>query len=182
MNLQNPRRARVKREAEEEGGAGAERLASRRPRACPRSRGQLGHLPAACRSGNYQESQERAVRQIWTTVGTAIKIVRAAHDHIQPACRGCLPFSGLLMVLDGDPQAVHGIAAGPAARDVVCHGRHAVARIHRQARTRREAGCGVAGCWAVCRRVRRFSNSVIRRSWAVAIWSVRSRSRSKSAR
>jgi hypothetical protein len=29
------------------------------------------------RSGNYQESQERAVRQIWTTVGTAIKIVRA---------------------------------------------------------------------------------------------------------
>ena len=35
------------------------------------------------RSGNYQESQERAVRQIWTTVGTAIKIVRAA-DHIQP--------------------------------------------------------------------------------------------------
>ena len=25
------------------------------------------------------------------------------------------------MVLDGDPQAVHGIAAGPAARDVVCH-------------------------------------------------------------
>ena len=29
------------------------------------------------RLGNYQESQERAVRQIWTTVGTAIKIVRA---------------------------------------------------------------------------------------------------------
>ena len=45
VNLQNPRRARVKREAEEEGGAGAERLASRRPRACPRSRGQLGLLP-----------------------------------------------------------------------------------------------------------------------------------------
>ena len=182
MNLQNPRRARVKREAEEEGalalsGLRADALAPARAATVS-----SGICHAACRSGNYQESQERAVRQIWTTVGTAIKIVRAGHDHIQPACRGCLPFSGLLMVLDGDPQAVHGIAAGPAARDVVCHGRHAVARIHRQARTRREAGCGVAGCWAVCRRARRFSNSVIRRSWAVTIWSVRSRSRSKSAR
>ena len=68
----------MKREAKKEGVvAGAERLASRRPRACPRSRGQLGHLPRRCRSGNYQESQERAVRQISTTRGAAIKIVRA---------------------------------------------------------------------------------------------------------
>src|SRR3954453_12464047 len=28
---------------------------------------------------------------------------QSGHDHIQPACRGCLPFSGLLMVLDGRP-------------------------------------------------------------------------------
>jgi hypothetical protein len=47
---------------------------------------------------------------------------QSGHDHVQPARRGCLPFSGLLMVLDGDPQAVHGIAAGPLAeRDVVWH-------------------------------------------------------------
>ena len=82
------------------------------------------------------------------------------------------------MVLDGDPQAVHGIAAGPAARDVVCQvvtrSRASIAKRGRGGRS----GCGVAGC----RRARRFSNSVIRRSWAVTIWSVRSRSRSKSAR
>ena len=90
------------------------------------------------RSGNYQESQERAVRQIWTMVGTAIKIVRAAMTTFSQRV------VAVSMVLDGDPQADHGIAAGPAARDVVCHGRYAVARIHRQARTRREAGCGSA--------------------------------------
>ena len=182
MNLQNPRRARVKREAEEEGGAGAERLASRRPRACPRSRGQLGHLPRRLSLGQLPGKPGAGGAPNLDDGGDCHQDRQSGHDHIQSACRGCLPFSGLLMVLDGDPQAVHGIAAGPAARDVVCHGRHAVARIHRQARTRREAGCGVAGCWAVCRRARRFSNSVIRRSWAVTIWSVRSRSRSKSAR
>ena len=77
MNLQNPRRARVKREAEEEGalalsGLRADALAPARAAAVS-----SGICHAACRSGNYQESQERAVRQIWTTVGTAIKIVRA---------------------------------------------------------------------------------------------------------
>ena len=55
------------------------------------------------------------------------------------------------MVLEGDPQADHGIAAGPAARDVVCHGRHAVARIHRQARTGELAWQVLDGCKTVRR-------------------------------
>ena len=90
MNLQNPRRARVKREAEEEGG-GAERLASRRPRACPRSRGQLGHLPAACRSGNYQESQERAVRRVCGVLdGQILPVLRVMPDR-DAVCQHCPP-------------------------------------------------------------------------------------------
>ena len=119
MNLQNPRRTRVKREGEE-GGALA--LSGLRTDALAPARAPTvssGICHAACRSGNYQESQERAVRQIWTTVGTAIKIVRAVmttfSQRVVAVCRSV----ALLMVLDGDPQAVHGIAAGPAARDVV---------------------------------------------------------------
>ena len=47
---------------------------------------------------------------------------QSGHDGVWPERRGCLPFSGLLIVLDGDPQAVRSIAAGPLADgDVVCH-------------------------------------------------------------
>ena len=56
MNLQNPRRARVKREAEEEEGA----LALRGLRA-DASRGQLGHLPRRLSLGQLPGKQERAV-------------------------------------------------------------------------------------------------------------------------
>ena len=47
----------------------------------------------------------------------------SCHDQVQPARCGCLSFSGRLLSLDRDPQAVHGIAGGPL-RDVVCHGGH----------------------------------------------------------
>jgi hypothetical protein len=46
---------------------------------------------------------------------------QSRHDHVQPARRGRLPFSGRLVSLDRDSQAVHSIAGGPL-RDVVCHG------------------------------------------------------------
>ena len=43
------------------GALALRRLASRRPRACPRSRGQLGHLPRRLSLGQLPGKQERAV-------------------------------------------------------------------------------------------------------------------------
>ena len=57
VNLQNPRRARVKREAEEE-EEGALALRGLRADA---SRGQLGHLPRRLSLGQLPGKQERAV-------------------------------------------------------------------------------------------------------------------------
>src|SRR5262249_50647412 len=96
---------------------------------------------------------------------------QSSHDHVQPARRGCLPFSGLLMVLDGDPQAVHGI-------DVVCHGRYPVVRSQRHHSRSVRAVTGRAGRRGACRSMRRFWSWMTSLSWTVTRWSARSRSRS----